>query len=102
MDQPKREGCFVGRRSSCDGTGCRVGQLSSKGPINSMLSRHYQAASQSIEDSAALAEYLSQASVPSDIPFLTNLYSDFRKPRTERIQKLSKVCAVAYQLLDGQ
>ncbi|CAG9957077.1 unnamed protein product [Clonostachys rosea f. rosea IK726] len=60
-----------------------------------------QGAAQAIEDGACLAECLSRAQNPSDIPSLVHAYEAIRKPRAERVQKGTRDSSYVWHLDDG-
>ncbi|KAI8724227.1 FAD-binding-3 domain-containing protein [Fusarium sp. LHS14.1] len=60
-----------------------------------------QGAAQAIEDGACLAECLSRARGPSDIPALMRAYEAIRKPRAERVQQATRDSSRVWHLHDG-
>ena len=60
-----------------------------------------QGAAQCIEDAAVLSELFPQTSTTEDIPKLTKLYEEIRRPRVERVRAYARANGENYTLPDG-
>jgi salicylate hydroxylase len=66
---------------------------------HAMLPHQGQGAGQSIEDAAVLSRCLARAR-PETVPEWLRLYEQIRKPRTERVQRASRIAGEIYDLAD--
>jgi salicylate hydroxylase len=64
-----------------------------------MLPHQGQGAGQSIEDAVLLSRCLAMAE-PGTVPDWLRLYEQIRKPRTERVQRASRLAGEIYDLAD--
>jgi salicylate hydroxylase len=68
---------------------------------HSMLPHQGQGAGQSVEDAVVLARCLERAA-PDTVEHWLRLYERIRKPRTERVQRASRVSGEIYDLTDPE
>jgi 2-polyprenyl-6-methoxyphenol hydroxylase-like FAD-dependent oxidoreductase len=68
---------------------------------HAMLPHQGQGAGQSIEDAAVLSRCLARAR-PETVPQWLRLYEQIRKPRTEQVQRASRMAGEIYDLTDPE